>query len=66
MLIKLECDDCVWIPNRNPNYYNNIIKLKRLQKAFKCKRFRQRMNRFIILKRNLKIPRALAGMIAGY
>jgi hypothetical protein len=56
---------CPWLP-RNPNYNANLEKLLFLQKAFKRMLFRQRINRFIILKKHLKLPRVLAGMIAGY
>jgi hypothetical protein len=62
----LDCYNCPWLPQQNPNFNTNIRKLLSLQKAFRHKRFRQRMGRFITLKRHLRLPRALAGMIAGY
>jgi Leucine-rich repeat (LRR) protein len=65
-LRKLDCYNCPWLPQQNPDFNSNIQKLLSLQKAFRSKRFRQRLGRFITLKRHLEFPRVLAGMIAGY
>jgi Leucine-rich repeat (LRR) protein len=59
-----------WYPYHNGNdrfaYLHKIRKLKVLQRAVRSMLFRNRMNRFMLLKNKVRIPRALSVLICKF